>query len=63
MYFYEKIIENDFGDMEDAKSKIREFKVNKKRLEYSKKEATKLKDNILKQHYVLKHSKSRYQKA
>jgi murein DD-endopeptidase MepM/ murein hydrolase activator NlpD len=63
MYFYEKIIENDFGDMEDAKSKIREFKVNKKRLEYSKKEATKLKDSILKQHYVLKHSKSRYQKS
>ena len=63
MYFYEKIIENDYFEMKDAKQKINDFKVNKQRLEYSKKQANKLKDNILKQQYALKHTKSRYRKS
>ncbi|MEK9727620.1 MAG: peptidoglycan DD-metalloendopeptidase family protein [Candidatus Margulisiibacteriota bacterium] len=63
MYFYEKIIENDFKELQMAQQKINEFQISKKRLEYSKKQANQLKDNILKQRYALKHTKSRYQKS
>jgi murein DD-endopeptidase MepM/ murein hydrolase activator NlpD len=62
MYFYEKIIENDFFEMVAAKKKIDDYKINKQKLEYSKSEANSLKHSILKQRYALKHTKNRYQK-
>lgn len=62
MYFYEKIIENDFFEMVEAKKKIDDYKVNKRKLEYSKSEANSLKHSILKQRYALKNTKNRYQK-
>lgn len=62
MYFYEKVIENDFFDMVAAKKKIDDYKINKRKLEYSKSKANSLKHSTLKQRYTLKHTKKRYQK-
>ena len=62
MYFYEKVIESDYFEMVQAKQKIDDFKINKRKLEYSKSKANSLKHNILKQRYQLKHTKNRYQK-
>ena len=57
MYFYEKVIESDYFEMVQAKQKIDDFKINKRKLEYSKSKANSLKHNILKQRYQLKHTK------
>jgi len=61
MYFYEKVIENDYFEMVQAKKKIDAYKANKQKLEYSKTKTQQLKENILKQRYTLKHTKNRYQ--
>ena len=62
MYFYEKIIENDYFKMANAKKQIDAYNINKKKLEYSKSEANSLKHSILKQRHALKDTKNRYQK-
>ena len=63
MYFYEKVIESDYYDLEEAKEKINAFHANKKRLEFSKTKVNKLKDNIIKQRHALKYSRKRYEKV
>ena len=63
MYFYEKVIESDYYDLEEAKEKINAFHANKKRLEFSKTKVNKLKDNIIKQRHALKYSRKRYEKS
>ena len=62
MYFYEKVIENDYYEIVDAKQKIDAYKTNKQKLEFSKSKANTLKHSILKQRYALKHTKKKYQK-
>ena len=62
MYFYEKVIENDYQDMVLAKKKIDDYKTNKQKLEYSKSKANRLKRTILKQRYALKDTKNKYQR-
>ncbi len=62
MYLYEKVIENDYYDMVEAKQKIDAFEANKQKLEYSKTKAKTLTRSILKLDYTQKHTKHRYQK-
>jgi murein DD-endopeptidase MepM/ murein hydrolase activator NlpD len=62
LYFYEKLMENDTHELIDAKQKINQFKRNKKRLEYNRIQAQKLKNDIIKQRRSLKNTKSNYQK-
>lgn len=61
MYFYEKVIENDFHVLEDAKNRITEYNQYKLTVERNKSKAHSLKNDILRQRFNLKKTKSRYQ--
>ena len=61
MYFYEKVIEKDFNDLEAAKRRISEYREYKSKVEKNKSKAHSLKNNILRKRYSLKKTKARYQ--
>ncbi|MBL6722374.1 MAG: peptidoglycan DD-metalloendopeptidase family protein [Candidatus Margulisbacteria bacterium] len=62
MYFYEKIIENEYFELVNARERINTHKINKKKLELSRTKANELKQTIMKQRYELKDTKRRFQK-